>query len=180
METIQVKDKKFVVALPEREILRQVKRVASEINRDFETGSPLFLAVLNGSFVFAADLMREIKLQASISFIKLASYKGTSSTGKVLEMIGVERNDIEGRDIIIVEDIIDSGLTMDFLTAKLRSMSPRSLSICSLLVKPGRLKVSLDIRYRCFDIPDDFIVGYGLDYDGLGRNVRDIYRVVED
>ena len=95
-------------------------------------------------------------------------------------MIGVERNDIEGRDIIIVEDIIDSGLTMDFLTAKLRSMSPRSLSICSLLVKPGRLKVSLDIRYRCFDIPDDFILGYGLDYDGLGRNVRDIYRVVEE
>lgn len=180
METIQVKDKKFVVSLPEREILRQVKRVASEINRDFEGRSPLFLAVLNGSFVFAADLMREITLPANISFIKLASYEGTSSTGKIVETIGVKPSDIEGRDVIIVEDIIDSGLTMAFLTEKLRSMQPNSLSVCSLLVKPGRLKVELDIRYRCFDIPDDFILGYGLDYDGYGRNTRDIYTVVEE
>lgn len=178
METLQVKDKKFAVSIPEREILRQVKRVAEEINRDYAGREPLFLGILNGSFIFAADLMREIRLAAQISFVKLASYEGTSSTGAVREMIGLNA-DIEGRDIVIVEDIIDSGLTMSHLTEMLSKHHPRSVAICSLLVKPENLKADLDIRYRCFDIPNDFILGYGLDYDGFGRNTRDIYTVVE-
>lgn len=178
METLQVKDKKFAVSIPEREILRQVKRVAEEINRDYAGREPLFLAVLNGSFIFAADLMREIRLAARVSFVKLASYEGTSSTGAVSEVIGLNA-DVEGRDIVIVEDIIDSGLTMRHLTEMLAKRHPRSVEICSLLVKPENLKVDLDIRYRCFDIPNDFILGYGLDYDGYGRNTRDIYTVVE-
>lgn len=178
METLQVKDKKFAVSIPEREILRQVKRVAEEINRDYAGREPLFLAVLNGSFIFAADLMREVRLAAQVSFVKLASYEGTSSTGGVSEVIGLNA-DVEGRDIVIVEDIIDSGLTMRHLTEMLAKRHPRSVEICSLLVKPENLKVDLDIRYRCFDIPNDFILGYGLDYDGYGRNTRDIYTVVE-
>ena len=178
METLQVKDKKFAVSIPEREILRQVKRVAEEINRDYAGREPLFLAVLNGSFIFAADLMREVRLAAQVSFVKLASYEGTSSTGAVSEVIGLNA-DVEGRDIVIVEDIIDSGLTMRHLTEMLAKRHPRSVEICSLLVKPENLKVDLDIRYRCFDIPNDFILGYGLDYVGYGRKTREIYTVVE-
>ena len=178
METLQVKDKKFAVSIPEREILRQVKRVAEEINRDFAGREPVFLAVLNGSFVFAADLLREVKLPSQISFIKLASYEGTASSGAVKELVGLN-TDIAGRDVIIVEDIIDSGLTMEYLTGLLAQRHPHSVSVCTLLLKPGNQKVNLDIRYKCFSIPNDFIVGYGLDYDGYGRNTRDIYTVVD-
>lgn len=178
METLQIKDKKFAVSIPEAEILEQVRRVAGEINRDFAGREPVFLAVLNGSFVFAADLLREVKLPSQISFIKLASYEGTASSGAVKELVGLNA-DIAGRDVIIVEDIIDSGLTMEYLTGLLAQRHPHSVSVCTLLLKPGNLKVDLDIRYKCFSIPNDFIVGYGLDYDGYGRNTRDIYTVVD-
>ncbi len=178
METLQVKDKKFAVSIPEAEILRQVKRVAGEINRDLEGREPVFLAILNGSFVFAADLMREINLCSQISFVKLASYSGTASTGEVNEMIGLNV-DIEGRDVVIVEDIVDSGLTMKYIVELLEKQNPRTVSICTLLLKPDNLKVDLSIPYKCFEIPNDFILGYGLDYDGYGRNTRDIYTVVE-
>ena len=178
METLQIKDKKFAVSIPEAEIRRQVKRVAEEINRDLCGRKPLFLAILNGSFIFAADLMREITLESQISFVKLASYSGMSSTGEVVDMIGLDA-DIEGRDVVVVEDIVDSGLTMQHVMEMLRARNPRSLAVCTLLVKPENLKVDVDIRYRCFEIPNDFIVGYGLDYDGFGRNTRDIYTVVE-
>ena len=178
METLQIKDKKFAVSILEAEILEQVRRVAGEINRDFAGREPVFLAVLNGSFVFAADLLREVKLPSQISFIKLASYEGTASSGAVKELVGLN-TDIAGRDVIIVEDIIDSGLTMEYLTGLLAQRHPHSVSVCTLLLKPGNLKVNLDIRYKCFSIPNDFIVGYGLDYDGYGRNTRDIYTVVD-
>jgi hypoxanthine phosphoribosyltransferase len=178
METLQVKDKKFAVSIPETEILKQVKRVAGEINRDYDGREPLFLAVLNGAFIFAADLMKEVVLPSEIQFIKLASYEGTTSTGAVTETIGMTA-DISGRDVVIIEDIVDTGLTMQHLVDSLSARSPRSIAICSLLVKPANLKIDLDIRYKCFEIPNDFILGYGLDYDGFGRNTRDIYTVVE-
>lgn len=178
METLQVKDKKFAVSIPEAEILKQVKRVAGEINRDYDGREPLFLAVLNGAFIFAADLMKEVVLPSEIQFIKLASYEGTTSTGAVTETIGMTA-DISGRDVIIIEDIVDTGLTMQHLVDSLSARSPRSIAICSLLVKPANLKIDLDVRYKCFEIPNDFILGYGLDYDGFGRNTRDIYTVVE-
>ncbi|MBO5880252.1 MAG: hypoxanthine phosphoribosyltransferase [Paraprevotella sp.] len=178
METLQVKDKKFAVSIPEAEILKQVKRVAGEINRDYDGREPLFLAVLNGAFIFAADLMKEVVLPSEIQFIKLASYEGTTSTGAVTETIGMTA-DISGRDVVIIEDIVDTGLTMHHLVDSLSARSPRSIAICSLLVKPANLKIDLDIRYKCFEIPNDFILGYGLDYDGFGRNTRDIYTVVE-
>lgn len=179
MKTIRIKDKTFAVSLPEEEILKQVRRVAGEISRDLAGQTPLFLAVLNGSFIFAADLLREVTLPCEISFVKLASYEGVSSTGTIKEVIGLSA-DITGRAVVIVEDIVDSGLTMAHMLETLSKQNPTSIDVCTLLVKPGNMKVNLDIKYKCLEIPNDFIVGYGLDYDGQGRNTRDIYTVVEE
>lgn len=178
MGTISIKDKTFTVSIPESEIQKEVKRVASEINRDLKDKEPLFLSVLNGSFMFTADLMRHIQIPSQISFVKLASYQGTSSTGTVSELVGLNE-DIEGRTIVIVEDIVDTGLTMVRLLETLRARRPKEIRIASLLVKPDKLKVDLHIDYVAMHIPNDFIVGYGLDYDGYGRNYRDIYTVTE-
>lgn len=179
MDKIQVKDKTFTVSIPETDILKEVKRVAAEINRDLEGRNPLFLAVLNGSFIFAADLLREVTIPCEISFVKLASYEGVFSTGEIREVIGLN-TDITGRAVVIVEDIIDSGLTMVHMIETLKKHNPSSIDVCSLLVKPGNLKVNLDVKYKCLEIPNDFIVGYGLDYDGFGRNTRSIYTIVEE
>ena len=174
---IQVKDKTFAVSIPEKDILSQVARVAASINEDYRDKSPVFLAVLNGSFIFAADLLREVTVPCEISFVKLASYQGVSTTGAIRELIGLNV-DITGRHVIIVEDIVDTGLTMAHTLETLKKQNPASISICTLLLKPGKLQVELDIKYCCMEIPNDFIVGYGLDYDGFGRNTRDIYTLV--
>ena len=158
--------------------MAQVRRVAEEINKDYEGQEPLFLVVLNGAFVFAADLMREISVPAEVSFVKLASYEGTSSTGTVREVIGLN-TDITGRPIIIVEDIVESGITMAHMIETLKKQNPKSIDICTLLVKPEKLEVKLDIRYTAMEIPNDFILGYGLDYNGLGRGLKDIYTIVQ-
>lgn len=176
METIQVKDKKFTISIPEKEILEQVARVASEINRDYAGQEPIFLAVLNGSFIFAADLLREITLPCQISFVKMASYEGVNTTGKIRELMGLNV-DVTGRPVIIIEDIVDTGLTMAHMLETLRAHNPNSINICTLLLKPEKLKVKLDVKYRCLEIPNDFIVGYGLDYDQYGRNTRSIYTI---
>ena len=175
--TIKVKDKTFSVSITEQEIRQQVQRVAAEITRDYEDRQPVFLAVLNGSFVFAADLLREIDLPCEISFVKLASYEGTATTGNVREIIGMN-TDITGRPVIIVEDIVDTGLTMAHMLDTLKGHNPQSIDICTLLLKPSKLQVKLDIKYCCKEIPDDFVVGYGLDYDGFGRNTKDIYTLI--
>ena len=176
---IKIKDKTFITSIPEETILKRVRQVAETISRDYQDKNPLFLAVLNGSFVFAADLLRHITLPCEISFVRLASYQGTSATGKVQKLIGLTES-LKGRTVIIVEDIIDSGLTMKELLAMVQAEAPKQVRIASLLVKPDNLKVDLDIPYCCFKIPNDFIVGYGLDYDGEGRNLPDIYTVVPD
>lgn len=175
--TIQVKDKTFAISIPEAEIQERVKAVAARINKDYQGQSPIFLAVLNGSFIFAADLLREIDLPCEISFVKLASYQGTQTTGTIRELIGLNV-DITGRPVIVVEDIVDTGVTMAHMLETLRKQNPASIDVCTLLLKPGKLQVNLDIRYCCLEIPNDFIVGYGLDYDGLGRNTRDIYTLI--
>ena len=174
MSTIQVLDKEFVPSITAEEILTQVRRVASEINRDYDGESPLFLVVLNGAFIFAADLMRDISLPAEVSFVKLASYQGTASSGTVREIIGLN-TDITGRPLIIVEDIVESGITMAHMIDTLKRQNPKSIDICTLLLKPQKLEVKLDIRYVAMEIPNDFILGYGLDYNGLGRGLKDIY-----
>lgn len=177
METIQVKDKRFAVSIPEGKIKAEVKRVAEEINRDYEGKEPVFLAVLNGSFIFAADLLREVTLPCEISFVRLASYQGVSTTGEIREIMGLSM-DITGRPVIIVEDIVDTGLTMAHMLDTLKKHNPASIDICTLLLKPGKLQVNLDVRYCAMRIPNDFIVGYGLDYDGFGRNTKDIYTLI--
>jgi hypoxanthine phosphoribosyltransferase len=178
MSTIQIKDKKFAVSISSAEIEKQVVRVANEINRDLAGKNPIFLSVLNGSFMFTADLMKHVNIPCEISFVKLASYQGVASTGVIKEVIGVNE-DLTDRTIVIVEDIVDTGLTMQRLIETLGTRSPKEIRIASLLVKPGKLKVDLDIKYVAFNIPNDFIVGYGLDYDGYGRNYPEIYTVVE-
>ena len=179
MSTIQIKDKSFTTFITEEEILKEVSRVADEISRDLEGTEPLFLSVLNGSFMFTADLMKRVNIPCEISFVKLASYQGTSSTGKVKELVGLNE-DIEGRTVVIVEDIIDTGFTMERLVETLRARNPKDIRIATLLVKPDKLQVKLDIDYVAMNIPNDFIVGYGIDYDGKGRNYRDIYTVVNE
>ncbi len=179
MNTIQIKDKRFTISIPEKDILREVDRVANEISRDLKGQNPLFLSVLNGSFMFTADLMKRITIPCEVSFVKLASYQGIASTGTIKEVIGLNE-DITGRTIVIVEDIVDTGLTMQRLLETLGTRNPREIHIATLLVKPEKLKVNLNIEYVAMQIPNDFIVGYGLDYDGLGRNYRNIYTLVND
>jgi len=178
MDSIQIKDKKFAVSIRREDIQKEVIRVANEINRDLKGKNPLFLSVLNGSFMFTADLMKHITIPCEISFIKLASYQGVSSTGVIKEVIGINE-DLAGRTVVIVEDIIDTGFTMQRLLETLGTRNPKDIHIASLLVKPDKLKVNLNIEYNAMRIPNDFIVGYGLDYDGFGRNYPDIYTVIE-
>lgn len=178
MSDIRLHDKTFRVSYPESVIQERVKAVADRISRDMAGKNPLLLAVLNGSFVFAADLMRMISIPCEISFVKLASYQGTTSTGKVTEVIGINE-ELKGRTIIIVEDIVESGRTMQRMLETLGTRSPESIHICTLLLKPEKLEVPLNIEYAAMEIPNEFIVGYGLDYDQQGRGLRDIYTVVE-
>ncbi|MGI6243001.1 MAG: hypoxanthine phosphoribosyltransferase [Prevotella sp.] len=178
MSIVKIKDKSFKTFIPEEEILRRVKIVADKINKDMADKNPLFLAVLNGSFVFAADLMRYITIPCEISFVKLASYQGTASTGVVKEIFGINE-DLQGRTVIILEDIVDTGRTMKRMLESLGTRGPESLHICTLLLKSEKLQIPLNIEYAAMEIPNDFIVGYGLDYDQQGRNLRDIYTVVD-
>ncbi|MGN0066411.1 MAG: hypoxanthine phosphoribosyltransferase [Bacteroides sp.] len=179
MSTIKVKEKQFAISIPEAGILTAVQRVADAINHDLEGKEPLFLSVLNGAFMFTADLMKRITIPCEVSFIKLSSYEGTSSTGQVRQLMGLNQC-IKGRTVVIVEDIVDTGLTMQKLLELLQAQEPAEVHIATLLLKPDKLKVPLHIEYAAMQIPNDFIVGYGLDYDGFGRNYKDIYTVVSD
>lgn len=174
MDTIQVNDKHFRVFIPEAKIKQRVKEVADMISRDMAGKNPLLLGVLNGAFVFAADLMREMSIPCEISFVKLASYQGVTSTGKVKEVLGINE-DLTGRHIIIVEDIVDTGLTMKRMVESLGTRHPASVSLCTLLMKPDKLQEDLELKYVAFTIPNDFILGYGLDYDQQARGLKDIY-----
>lgn len=178
MSKVQIKDKSFEISIPEDVILSHVQEVADRINHDMAGKTPLFLAVLNGAFMFASDLMKRITIPCEISFVKLASYAGTISTGTIREVIGINE-DLTDRHVIIVEDIVDTGLTMKRMMENLGTRHPASVHICTLLLKPDKLQEDLDIEYAAFKIPNEFIVGYGLDYDQQGRNLRNIYTVVE-
>lgn len=178
MKTVVVNDKTFEISISEATIAERVKAIATQINNDLEGKNPLFVVVLNGAFIFAADLLRNINIPCEVTFVKMASYTGTVSTGHVKEIVGLN-TDVEGRTIVIVEDIVDSGLTMKEMLELLDKKHPSEVHISTLLVKPNNLKAELDIKYCCFEIPNDFIVGYGLDYDGHGRNLRDIYTIVQ-
>ena len=178
MKQVQILDREFTISIPTNKIQEQVERVAQEINRDLEGKNPIFMSVLNGSFMFTADLMKHITIPCEISFVKLASYQGVASTGQIKEVIGINE-DLSDRTVVIVEDIVDTGLTMQRLLESVGTRMPKEIYIATLLLKPDKLQVELDVNYVAFEIPNDFIVGYGLDYEGYGRNLGDIYTVIE-
>jgi hypoxanthine phosphoribosyltransferase len=177
MQTIKVKDKTFKISITAEEINASVNRLAEELNNDLAGKNPLFLVVLNGAFIFAADLYRKITIESEISFVKLASYSGTSSTSEVKELIGLNER-IKGRTVVILEDIIDTGTTMQYLMNRLKYMGAAEVILVSLIFKPSAFRESFRIDYLGLEIPNEFIVGYGLDYDGFGRNYADIYKIV--
>lgn len=179
MSIVKIKDKSFRVSISEAEIKNRVKLLAQQMSKDLEGKNPLFLAVLNGSFIFAADLMREMTIPCEISFVKLASYQGTTSTGKIKEVIGINE-DLSGRTVVIVEDIVESGQTMKRMIESLGTRNPASVQICTLFFKPEKLKEDLTLDYVAFRIPDDFILGYGLDYDQQGRGLKDVYTIISE
>ena len=179
MSIVKIKDKSFKVSIPESEIKARVKVLAQQMSKDMEGKNPLFLAVLNGSFIFAADLMREMTIPCEISFVKLASYQGITSTGKIKEVIGINEN-LNGRTVVIVEDIVESGQTMKRMVESIGTRNPASVKICTLFFKPEKLKEVLTLDYVAFRIPDDFILGYGLDYDQHGRGLKDVYTIMSE
>lgn len=175
-ETIAIKDKQFELFIEQEVIEQGIKRVADQMNRDLEGENPLFLAVLNGAFMFAGELMKEVSVPSEITFVRLASYQGVSSTNRVQEVLGLNES-IKDRLVVIVEDIVDSGNTMVALMDELRKHEPAEVRIATLLFKPAALQQDITPNYVALEIPNDFIVGYGLDYDGYGRNLKDIYKV---
>ncbi len=177
MAVVTVHDKTFETYLSADKIQQRVKEIATQIKKDYAGKKPLFIAILNGSFMFAADLFKYLEMDAELCFIKLASYKGMRSSGKVVTSIGLEE-DIFGKDVIIVEDIVDTGKTLHKFLPKLQHQQPKTLRIAALLHKAEATEFPLKLDYVGFVIPNKFVVGYGLDYDGLGRNYKEIYQLV--
>lgn len=178
MHKIEIEDRTFEILLENDAINKRTRLIGIQLNVDYENRCPVFIGVLNGSFLFMADLMKEIHISCEIEFIKVSSYQGTESTGTIKETLGLPTN-LHNRDVIIVEDIVDSGLTLNHVLTQIHTQTPASVNVCSLLFKPAALKVEIpELEYVGFEIANDFVVGYGLDYNGLGRNLKDIYRAV--
>jgi hypoxanthine phosphoribosyltransferase len=175
---ITLNDKSFRVLIPAEEIDKAVSRVAEQLNERYEGRTPIFLGVLSGSFHFLSDLVRKVDFESQVTFVKLSSYNGTESTGNVTQQLGIDI-DIEGRDIIIVEDIVETGHSMSYLLDYLRAKRPASVAICTLFFKPDKFLYNYKIDYTALSIGNEFIVGYGLDYNQLGRNLKDIYVIDE-
>ncbi len=175
MEKMQLKDKKFTLSISAEEIQLAVKEIANKINHDFKNKSaPVFVSILNGSFMFTADLLKRIEAQCEITFLKLASYEGTGSSGNVKRLIGLNES-LQGRNVIVLEDIVDTGITLEQIIKEIDKFKPESLKVATLLFKPEAYQKNIGLDYIGMEIPNRFIVGYGLDYDGLGRNLPDIY-----
>lgn len=179
MTKVRIHGKSFEPYLLSDEIVAKVAELAASIDRDYEGKRPLFISILNGSFMFAADLFKHITIDAEICFIKLASYKGTKSSGQVVTAIGLDI-DLYNRHVVIIEDIVDTGKTLNAFIPSLKHQQPASLKIAALLHKPEAIVFPLHIDYLGFSIPNKFVVGYGLDYDGLGRNISEIYKLVDE
>lgn len=182
---MRLKDKRFEKVITNERIADAIDAVAARINEDYggrvaEDGSvPLFIGVLNGAFMFMSELMQRLDFQCEVAFVKLSSYHGTRSTGEVVELIGLAAN-VEGRHVVVVEDIVETGESIEYLMRSLEGHRPASVEVASLLFKPESYSRTKIIKYSAMSIPNDFIVGFGLDYDGLGRNLRDIYKVADD
>jgi len=178
MKRIKLLDKEFALSIPASDIKKALWEMAVKMNKELHDKNPLMICILNGSFMFSADLMKLFNFPCEISFVKLSSYQGMGSTGKVKQLIGLDEK-IEGRTVVLLEDIVDTGVTIESLTRQLNSMGPRDVKIATLLYKPDACKRELSLDYVGMEIPNDFIVGYGLDYNGYGRNLPDIYTLTE-
>lgn len=176
MKTVKILDKEFEIFIPEQEIYNAIDTVAEKMNKELDGQKPLFVCVLNGSFMFAADLMKRITIPCEISFVRMSSYVGTNSTGDVKMIYGLEES-IEGRTIVVVEDIVDTGNTIERMLKQLYALNPKEIKVSTLLFKPEALQHDVKLDYVALNIPSDFILGYGLDYDGYGRNLPDIYKI---
>lgn len=177
-QTIQVLDKHFVPFLDTSTIQNKVQKLANQLASDYQNKKPLFLCILNGAFMFASDVFKALPIEAEICFIKLASYKGTKSTGNVITSIGLDVS-LTNRHVIVIEDIIDTGKTLHSFLPQIHNQQPASVAIAVLLHKPEATTYEVPIQYCCFTIPNKFVVGYGLDYDGFGRNLSAIYQLAE-
>ena len=176
MDKIIIKDKNFIKYISEEKIKQRIKLIAGEISKEYGNKKPLFLGVLNGSFLFFADLIKQFDFECEVSFVKISSYAGTSSK-EIKTLIGINEN-LKNRNVIIVEDIVDTGNTIEKIFYQVKEMNPTEIKIASLFFKSNIYKKDIKIDFKGFDIPDDFIVGYGLDYDGLGRNLKDVYKLI--
>ena len=175
---MQIHDQNFEIFIPSEKITLRIREMALQINEDYIDKNPLFLSILNGAFIFTADIFREITIPAEVSFIKLKSYRKMETSGKVKELLGLEHN-IFNRNIVIIEDIVDTGKTLNHILEEFNELGAKSIEILTLLHKPEVSKTPMNLKYVGFEIPNKFVVGYGLDYDGYGRNLKDIYKVVE-
>ena len=173
---IQLHDLLFVTLYTEKQVQQRVQELGAALTKQYKNKKPLFVSILSGAFVFAADLMRAFDGNCTVGFVKLASYSGTQSTGQVQTVMGLE-NDLKGRHIIVVEDIVDSGRTLHYFLEHLREQKPASICTVALLRKPDAIKFPIEVEYAGFDIDDRFVVGYGLDYEGLGRNLPGVYQL---
>ena len=176
MNEVKILDKTFVKYIDNEDLLKAIKKLAQQINNDLKNKDVVFMGILNGSFMFASDLMKEINLQCVITFVKVASYSGTSSTGKVERLIGINE-DIEGKTVVIIEDIVDTGNTMEHILKQLKGYEPADIKIATLLFKPDAFKKDYRVDYIALKIPNEFVLGYGLDYDGYGRNLKHLYKL---
>jgi len=177
MQTVKIKDKEFSLSIKAEDIHNAVCSVAEKIDRELQGKDPLFIVVLNGAFMFASDMFKQLKLQCEISFIKLSSYQGTQTTANVKTLIGLS-DDIKDRTVVIVEDIVDTGHTIEDIINSLKEKGAAEIKICTFLFKPNAYQKNIKIDYVAIEIPNDFIVGYGLDYDGYGRNLGDVYKII--
>jgi len=180
MKQVKIHDKTFGLFLPYEKIRETVDKMAEQMNKDLAGKNPLFICILNGSFMFAAEIFKRIDfVDSEISFVKLASYQGEKTTGNVKQLIGLNEK-IEGRTVVVLEDIVDSGITIDNIQEQLKKLKPEKVLVATLLLKPDALQKKVQLDYIGLEIPNDFIVGYGLDYDGHGRNLLDIYSVINE
>jgi len=174
--TWTLKDKVFIKYIGSEEIQAAVRTLATRINQEMQDKVPVFIVILNGAFIFASDLLKKIKIDCEIAFVKLSSYSGTESTGSLKQVLGLDIS-LKDRTVIIIEDIVDTGFTLDSFLQQVWEMGPAEIKIAACLLKPDAFKMKFPIDYLCFSIPNEFVVGYGLDYDGLGRNSSDIYQL---
>jgi hypoxanthine phosphoribosyltransferase len=173
---MNIKDKSFSIFIQQEKIEKRVKEMAEQISSDYSDKELLFIPILNGAFLFASDLIKEITIPCQVSFVKVSSYHGTSTTGVIKSVIGLER-DLKGKHVILIDDIVDTGLTMDAVVKDIHVLNPDSIEIATLLLKPEAFQNQFDLKYVGFTIPNSFVVGYGLDYEGYGRNLKDIYHI---